>query len=183
MAAPPGIRINLLEVDKKQLERQKFTYIAIIIIIAMLGSTAGIYYSAFNGYKQQIITNHQLKSQLAGYQDINTALDVMGTFKNQVDNKRRSVSAVEGQKIFVTAIMEEIGRAVPAQVKLISTEIGRDKVIINGYSPDHKNVAALLSGLRESSFFNEVRMVSSEMDKESGEVKFVIENDWGVEQK
>jgi Tfp pilus assembly protein PilN len=181
MSTPPEIMINLLEVDKKRLERQKFAYITIVIIIALLGSASGIYFSAFNEYKQQMITNRQLKSQLASYHNLTTALDVVEKFQNQVASKRNSVSAIESQKISYTAIMEEIARAVPTRVKLIGVEMTQVGIIINGYSPDHENVAKFLSGLRNTSFFYEVRLVFSELDKESGEVRFVIENSWGGE--
>lgn len=180
MSTPPEIMINLLEVDKKQLERQKIAYIGIIIIIAFLGSISGIYYSAYKEYKQQVTTNRQLKSELASYQNLNTALDAMETFRNQVSSKRNMVSAVESKKISYTEIMEDIARVVPARVKLTDVEIRQDGIVINGYSPDHRDVAVLLSGLREAYFFNEVCLVSCELDKESGEVKFMIENDWGV---
>lgn len=180
MPSSPEIMINLLEVDKKRLERRKFTYIVIIIIIALLGSASGIYYSALTEYKQQMIANRHLKKELASCQNLNTTMDVMESFKNQVASKRNSVSAIEIQKISYTAIMEEIARAVPARVKLTGAEITQVGIIINGYSPNHENVASFLSGLRNSSFFNEVRLVSSELDNESGEVRFVIENSWGV---
>ena len=111
MSTPPEIMINLLEVDKKQLERQKIAYIGIIIIIAFLGSISGIYYSAYKEYKQQVTTNRQLKSELASYQNLNTALDAMETFRNQVSSKRNMVSAVESKKISYTEIMEDIARS------------------------------------------------------------------------
>lgn len=180
MAAPEQIMINLLKVDHGRGRRQKKGIISVIVIVALLGSLGGAYYSAFMGYLQEQAINKELKVKKAQFHKLQAALQDSETFNKNLAVKHSMVAEVEDRSISYVTILEEIAAALPDRVLVTKMEIVPDHIRISGNTPDQLDLATFLSGLRESYIFKEVQLFSSEKGNDSGEVSYVIEVDWKV---
>lgn len=181
MSPTPEILINLLEVDKTHLKRQRKIIAACVMIIALLGSMAGVYYTSFRQLSEQQALNKDLKVQIEKNQKLSVYMKANEELKNQLALKQNTVAAVQDMQVSYLDTIEEIARVVPGKMLLTETEIVAGKITIKGYSPNHREVASFLAGLRENPVFKDVQLVSSQTEEEvteGAEVKFAIEMDW-----
>lgn len=179
MTRSKEILINLLEEDKAVARRRSYLLTGIIIVIILFGSMGYTYQSAQNKLTAQQTLNTELKAKLQEYEISLGLLKDEQQFRENLLWKQKSVKEIEKLQVSYLGVFEEIEKAMPDGGLLIAVEIETGKAMLEGYSSDYNIIAQLLSGLRASPLFKNVKEISAEFKEEANEINFKIEMDWG----
>ncbi|MDD2620499.1 MAG: PilN domain-containing protein [Syntrophomonadaceae bacterium] len=177
------IYINLLRRDQKH-SRQIADGMLFCLLLAILG--IGIifhYYSMKVELRLLQESNSALKTELSGYKAEQSGLQSYKELISKVEAKQKSNAKVRESQIKCVEAYEELEHALPEGLVMTNIEINREEMLMNGYVPDYQKLAAFLSGLRKSSPGQNIILLSSNIDKESGEVMFKLEMGWEAGKK
>lgn len=177
------IYINLL-VREQQMGRRFPTSAIVYLLLVVLA--IGLW--CLHGYQQQDLrtlrsSNSKLKNELGQYQDERLELQSFQKLRSQIQDKQNRVDQVRRAQIRCVEVYEEIEHVLPDGLVLIGIEINKEKVLINGYAADYQELAAFTSGLRKSRLLQNVVLISSKIDEDSGEVSFKVEMEWEAGKK
>jgi len=179
MAQHKDIVINLLEKDTKKAEKTKNTVLTILLIIILLGGMGYAYMNAGDRLAKVEAENEQLKVKYARPEKVLQQIEANQEHSQMIAAKRSLLEQVQGMQLSCQDALDEIEKALPARVVVIDMLIDEDKISIDGFFQGYEQGASFLSGLRESSMFNNINMSTSIKNGLTGEVKFMIEMDWG----
>lgn len=178
MDSAKPIYINLLIREQQQKRRIPASLMA-CLLLAVLGIGLG----CWHGYMQDELRslqaeNAELQAELGQFKEEQLELQSYQDLRSQIESKEARVSELSQAKINCVEVYEEIEQAIPRGLVLIGIEINKEKVMMNGYAVDYEDLAAALSGLRKSPLLHNVMLLSSNIDKDSGEVLFKVEMRW-----
>lgn len=177
------IYINLLV--KEQQPGRHFPASAIISLL-LLALAVGLW--CWHGCQQKEMRalqsiNSELKAELGRYKDEQLELQFNRNLRSQIEAKEERVNKLLQVQIHCVDVYEEIAHVLPDGLLLIGIEINKQKVMINGCAPDYEELAAFVSGLRKSPLLQNVMLISSNTDEDSGELYFKMEMGWEAGKK
>ncbi|MDD3364779.1 MAG: PilN domain-containing protein [Syntrophomonas sp.] len=177
------ININLLEqaaVNKLRLLYWGFGF----MIMAIIVSVAGYSYMSLNEeLNNQKIVNADFKLEVKKYNAEILGLKPIQELEKEMARKSQEVDEIEKEQVSFSNLITEIDKVIPPKVVIVGVEIKAQKVVVTGFSPDHSQVARLLEGLKGSSRFKNMTVLSSKMDEKIDEAKFTMELDLEAEKK
>lgn len=179
MEGPVQLNINLLPTPTRNKVITRWVGgIVIIALLALLGDW--IYITQSRQLHKQQVENLYLQAALKEYETEMTDYKSIQVMEEELAIRRNTITALEQTRRSYTEALGEIDRLKPETITIIGVEITPQKVVVNGYSPDHSSVSRMLEGIKTSPVFGGVAILSSEMNENTREVKFNLEMEWGA---
>lgn len=180
MERPADFKINLLQ-PKTRPQGSKMLSL-VIILLALTAILFNYYYLLQSrAINSQQVKNMQLKAEIKGYENENAVLKPMQAMEQELTIKSEEIAAIE--KVPFVDVMNELGRVKPPPIIIVEAEIKPPLVVVNGFSPDYRNVSQMLEGIKSSPIFTKVALLSSDMNESTNEVKFTVEVEWEASPK
>jgi len=175
------IKINLLERDEKRTKRVITTF---LIFFAVFGGGMGYFYnSALIDFAEQQKMNSELKAIVEKDKEARDIFKSYQELQQELQEKKKIVEKIADIQVSYVDVLGEIEQAIPDGVIIKEIDIQTVTAALNGYAHDHSDVAKFLSGLRRSPVFNDILVVSSDLDESSDTIVFSIKVGWEAEQK
>jgi len=175
------IKINLLNKQDSHDTRLIFISLLTAVLLVFLGVLSGAYFMEKKALAEQKRINAELMVQANENKLTQESLADQRKLAELLNLKKANIKKLEKARQSFSEILNEINLALPRQVVLTAIDITNTTIKISGFSPDQEQVAVLLSGLRKSKYFEEVRAVESSLDEKNQECKFSIEMLWEEE--
>lgn len=174
MDKPVKLYINLLPPPKRF--KVNRTAGSIILIIALLGIlSASVFIIQEREINRGESENTRLQAILDNYEKEIIPFEPLQAVEQDITQKGEQISAIEKNRLSHLSAINEVDKARPETVTIVTVEIRSAKVVLNGFSPDHLTVSRMLDYLKASSLFNEVTLLTSELNEETNEVHFILE--------
>lgn len=155
------IKINLSTKPRTD-SKLIITRVFIILLVSLLGTTMGFYYSkALNEFRLQEAINQSLKSQHAEYINLQKALEKQLELENKLKTKAKHVEELSKNSPLLSKAFSEIEAAVTPNTQLLELEITSDKVLLTGLSSNFTEVAKMLATLEKSEILSNTGLISS----------------------
>jgi Tfp pilus assembly protein PilN len=183
MKTPTEININLLE-PQPWVQPRMFYWGLLISALAVMVIIVGYLFILQNRQltDQQAI-NTKLKAETKNHEKDMNIFKPIEEMSKEMASRGQKVEALEKMRVSYLEVITEIDKVVPANIMMAGIDIKAQTVIMNGFSPDHSQVARLLEGLKASPRFKNVAVLSSQIDEKTNEAKFTVEMDWEAEKK
>jgi len=176
------LNINLL--PPKNRVRMSKLWTSVIMALAFLA----VLFTCFwmwqsRALSTQEVENMRLKADLKSCEDQMTFYQPVQAMEQNSTIKVKELESIEKARVSYTSVINELDRVKPDQIIIVGAEIKPPRVIVHGFSPDHSNVSRMLEGIKASPIFNNVTLLSSEMNENTSEVQFIMEIEWEAAQK
>ncbi|MGE5380616.1 MAG: PilN domain-containing protein [Methylocystaceae bacterium] len=178
MAYRKEVMINLLPIDQESIQNRRLAWGGALITVVLVAVILLINCHQENQIVRVQSEQTKLQKQLVNYKKQEAAEKQKKDLVQLLKQRKAEVKSAELTGLPASTILQEVERSVPRSVKLTDIQFDRSKLMINGFSPDQKEIAVLLSGLRKNSRFSQVTVTASKAIEENGEIEFVIESEW-----
>lgn len=173
------IYINLLKKDTTKRRNLMILTTGGLVFILLVSVMVYAYWWEKSQIQSQLALRQQLNEQIDNQQIEYISLQEQVRVKDLLAEKQKKVEIIEAGKKSYLDILLAINKALPKSIVLNSIEINADNVHLNGYAPNHSQVAIFLEFLRQGAFFENVSLITSGYDEKTREGNFVIEMSWG----
>ena len=177
MARPGEFRINLLQPKTRvQLPKMWSLVIMLLALITILFSYYFILQSREMSSQQD--ENIRLKAEIQSYNNKIMAFKPLQAMEQQITVKSEEVAVLEKAQVSYADVINELDRVKTSEIIIASVEITPPRLVVNGFSPDHSNVSLMVEGIKSSPIFTKVDLLSSDINENTNEVKFILEIEW-----
>ncbi len=174
------ININLL-VPKEPHNTRLLYWGTGFIIMAIIGGLIGFAYtSLIKELNHQKVVNTELKSVLNKYNNEIVRQKPIRDLQIELARQSQAVADIQKEQVSYSSLITALDEVKPPELLVVGLDIKAPKIVMNGFSPDHSQIARLMEGLQRDLGFDHVEVLTSVTDEESGEAKFTLELAWEV---
>lgn len=174
------IKINLTTNQNKQ--NTIFTTPVIIILAFLIVATSlGITYGlASEELRHQQMINNKLKIKSEEIKAINNGLSQKQELARMLNTKEKLVKELSKEIPILSKAFTEVESAITPDSMLLNLVINYEKIEITGIATNHAEIAYIIANIRESKYFINTKLVSTQVMSHSEKLMFHIETYWEV---
>jgi Fimbrial assembly protein (PilN). len=173
---PAELNINLLSSPKRNRVPNYMVWAAGLLALLFL-IFACIYILQHKIIVNQQAENKNLKAALESSRSKEEFYKSLQTLDQAMNARNKAIQAITENKLSYVEVINQIDRFTLEPLMIVGIEINPQRVILNGYSPRYSDISRLLDGLKASPGFDDVALLSSDMNEAEGEIKFTLEID------
>ncbi len=172
------IEINLLPVrEAKRKENVRELVAQTLLVMLISGGSLGlVHFRLVDQRGRATVRVAQMENDIENFKPQLAQVAAFRSRKNQLEQKIGVIAGLERARTGPVRMFDELATRTPVRLWITSLDTEGDKIVFKGESLDNSIVAQFLRELKDSPFFENVGLESTEMGKKKKGIKLVTFN-------